>query len=223
MHNLRNEFMQSEFETANQEYGYELSPEFEFSQEYSNEYSGESSYELSPEFETFETSYEVTGYETELAQELMEVNNEAEFFDWLKSTAKKAAGVASNFLDSPTGQRATAALTNIAQKTLPAAGTAAGGFLGRKGGEALGGAIGGLVGPEGAPVGRAIGGFLGGKAGSWAGGKAGQWAADRVPSFVRFATDTLRNLANEVALKGPNVPVKPSIVKAAKTHYPIIL
>jgi len=109
--------MQSEFETANQEYGYELSPEFEFSQEYSNEYSGESSYELSPEFETFETSYEVMSNENELTQELMEVSNEAEFFDWLKSTAKKAAGVASNFLDSPTGQRATAALTNIAQKT----------------------------------------------------------------------------------------------------------
>src|SRR4030095_12900231 len=201
----------------------ELSPEFEFESPYNQEESsGETVNELLPEFE-FESNQESSQYEIQMAQELMQVQNEEEFFDWLKSTAKKAAGVASNFLDSPTGQRATAALTNIAQKTLPGAGTAAGGFLGRKGGEALGGAIGGLVGPEGAPVGRAIGGFLGGKAGSWAGGKAGQWAADRVPSFVRFATDTLRNLANEVALKGPNVPVKPSIVKAAKTHYPIIL
>ena len=212
---------QSESETMNQESSYELSPEFEFSQEYNQEYMGEANYELLPEFESYETAVYESSYETELTQELMEVSNEAEFFDWLKSTAKKAAGVASNFLDSPTGQRATSALTDIAQKTLPTAGAKAGGFVGQKGGEALGGAIGGYFGVG--PAGKAIGGYLGQKAGAYGGGKAGQWAADRFPSFVRFASDTIRNLANEVAVKGPNVAIKPAIIKAAQKHYPIIL
>lgn len=212
---------QSESETMNQESNYELSPEFEFSQEYNQEYMGEANYELLPEFESYETATYESSYEMELANELMEVSNEAEFFDWLKSTAKKAAGVASSFLDSPTGQRATSALTDIAQKTLPTAGAKAGGFVGQKGGEALGGAIGGYFGVG--PAGKAVGGWLGQKAGAYGGEKAGQWAADRVPSFVRFATDTIRNLANEVAVKGPNVSIQPSIIKAAQKHYPIIL
>lgn len=216
MHNLSNEYFENEFETANSEFGNELSPEFEFS----NEYSNESAYELAPEFE-FENPQMET-YEMVLAQELMEVSNEAEFLDWLKSTAKKAAGVASGFLDSPTGQKATRALTNIAQRTLPKAGAAAGGFLGNKGGGAIGGAIGGLVGPEGVPIGQAIGGWAGGKLGGWAGGKAGQYAADRFPSFVRFAGDTIRNLANEVS-NGARPSVKNAVVKSAKKYYPIIL
>ena len=220
MHNLMTEY-QSESETMNQESSFELLPEFEFSQEYNQESMGEANYELLPEFESYETAVYESSYETELTQELMEVSNEAEFFDWLKSTAKKAAGVASSFLDSPTGQRAASALTDIAVKTLPTAGAKAGGFVGQKGGEAVGGAIGGYFGAG--PAGKAIGGYLGQKAGTWGGGKAGQWAADRFPSFVRFATDTVRNLANEVAVKGPNVPIQPSIIKAAQKHYPIIL
>jgi hypothetical protein len=229
MHNLGNQFFQGELETGS--HGYELSPEFEFENEYNQEYSsGETGYELSPEFEFESSQYESPQYESpqyevyemQLAQELMEVSNEAEFLDWLKNTAKKAAGVASNFLDSPTGQKATTALTNIAQKTLPSAGATAGGFLGKKGGEALGGAIGGLVGPGGAAAGKAAGAWAGGKLGTWGGQKAGQWAADRFPSFVRFATDTVRNLANEVQ-SGRTPSVKPAIIKAATKHYPIIL
>lgn len=211
-------------ETGNNETGYELSPEFEFENAYSQEYTGETGYELSPEFE-FEAQYESPQYEVyemELAQELMEVQNEAEFFDWLKSTAKKAAGAASNFLDSPTGQQAASALTNIAQKTLPSAGATAGGFVGKKGGEALGGAVGGFFSPAGAAAGKAIGGWAGNKLGTWGGQKAGQYAADRFPSFVRFATDTVRNLSREVQM-GNTPAVKPAIIKAAKKHYPIIL
>jgi uncharacterized protein (DUF697 family) len=216
MHNMSNEYFQNEYETTTNEFGYELSPEFEFS----NEYTGESAYELAPEFEFENPQMEM--YEAQLAQELMEVSNEYEFLDWLKNTGKKVAGVASGFLDSPTGRKATQALTTIAQKTLPTAGKIAGGFLGKTGGEALGSAIGGAIGPEGVPIGKAIGGWAGGKAGSWAGGKAGQWGADRFPSFVKFAGDTIRNLANETST-GAKPSVKNAVVKAAKKHYPIIL
>lgn len=220
MHNLSNEYFQNEFEVASNESAYELSPEFEFSNEFSNEYSGETGYELSPEYEFENIAMET--YEAELAQELMEVNNEAEFTDWLKNTAKKAAGVAAGFLDSPTGKKATQALTSIAKKTLPGAGATAGGFIGSKGGSAIGGAIGALAGPEGAPIGQAIGGWAGGKLGSFAGSKAGQWAADRFPSFVRFATDAIRDLASEVS-RGARPSVKNSVIKSAKKNYPIIL
>lgn len=216
MHNLGNQFYQTQQEIgSNYESGYELSPEFELSNEneYSQEYNGESQYELLPEYESEGPQYETL--EMELAQELMEVQNEAEFLDWIKSTAKKAAGVASNFLDSPTGQQATGALINIAQKTLPSAGAAGGGFLGKKGGEALGGYFGGSAGSK-------IGGAIGGKLGSWGGEKAGQWAADRFPSFVRFTSDTLRNLSKEVRT-GKAPAIKPALISAATKHYPIIL
>ena len=225
MHNLSNQYFESQYETAgNQESGYELSPEFELGNEYSQEYSGESAYELSPEFELGnEYSGEYESYEMELAQELMEVSNEAEFFDWIKDTAKKAAGVAVNFLDSPTGQQATAALNDIAQKTLPSAGQAGGAWAGQKGGEYLGGAIAGALSDgAAAPIGKAIGGWAGSKLGGWGGQKAGQWAANKFPAFTRFATDTLRNLAKEVSV-GKAPVVKNAIVKAASKHYPIIL
>ena len=114
MHNLSNEYFQNEFETApGYENNYELSPEFE----YSNEYTGESAYELSPEFEAMNAEFEVV--QSELAQELMELNNEYEFGAWLKKLGRKAAGLASGFLNSPIGQQATATLGDIAKKTLP--------------------------------------------------------------------------------------------------------
>lgn len=213
MHNLSNEYFENQFE--NNETSYELSPEFAL-----NEF-GETNYELSPEYAYENPQAEIN--EIALAQELMEVSNEDEFFDWLKNTAKKAAGVASSFLDSPTGQKATQALTTIAQKTLPAAGKLGGGFLGRKGGEAIGSAIGAAIGPEGIPIGQAIGGWAGGKLGTWGGGKAGQYAASKFPAFVNFTKDTIRNLANEVSQGNSSPSVKNAITRSAKRYYPIIL
>ncbi len=198
MHNLSNEYFQNEFETSNNEYGYELSPEFEFN----NEYMGESAFELLPEFE-FENP-ELEMYEAELAQELMEISSEAEFGAWLKRLGKKAAGVASGFLNSPAGKQATNALGDIAKKTLPGLASGAGAWAGGK--------LGGLVGR--ADYGRQLG--------RQYGAQAGQKAADLSTDFVKFAGDAVSNLTQEFETGG--VPaVKPAIVKAAKKHYPIIL
>jgi uncharacterized protein (DUF697 family) len=198
MHNLSNEYFQNEFETGMNEYGNELSPEFEFE----NGYSGESNYELSPEFEFEGPAYEVNDHE--LAQELMEITNEAEFGAWLKKVGKKAAGGAVRFLGSPLGMQATAALGNIAKKTLPG--------LGGKAGAWAGGKIGGVFGR--ADAGRQLGQRLG--------TRAGNAAADRYPDFVRFATDALSNMSQEFEA-GTTPAVKPAIVAAAKKHYPVVL
>lgn len=199
MHNLSNEYFQSEFETNSNEYGSEFSPEYEFS----NEYNGESGYELSPEFEFENQEFEIT--QSELTQELMEINNEAEFGSWIKKLGKKAAGAASGFLNSQTGQQAVSAIGDIAKKTLPGLASRAGAWAGGK--------IGGFVGNAG--YGRQLGQQLG--------SKAGQQATNKLyPQFVKFATDAVSNLAQE--FETGSVPaVKPAIVNAAKKHYPIIL
>ena len=196
MHNLSNEYFQSEFNTN--EYGNELSPEFEFN----SENIGESQYELSPEF-TFESQgYEMN--EGELIQELMGVTNESEFGSWLKNLGKKAVGIASGFLGSPTGQQATALLGNIAKRTLPGLGSRAGGWVG--------GRLGGIVGQS----------NYGRKIGQRFGSQAGQSAADYYPDFVKFASDALSNMSQEYEA-GIQPQVKPAIVGAAKKYYPIIL
>lgn len=198
MHNLSNEYFQNEFENSSNEYGYELSPEFEFS----NEFEGETPYELSPEFE-FENQ-EMEMNQAELTQELMEINSEAEFGAWLKRMGKKAAGAAAGFLNSQAGQKATAALGDIAKKTLPGLASKMGGWAGSR--------IGGLVGR--ADYGQQLG--------QQYGSQAAQSATGRYPQFVKFATDTVNNLSREY--EAGKVPtVKPAIVKAAKKHYPIIL
>lgn len=198
MHNLSNEYLHNEFEFETQN-GYELSPEFE----YENTYAGESSYEYAPGFEFESSDGEV--YEYELTQELMQIQNEYEFGNWLKKLASKGAGLARNVINSSTGAKAINALSNIASKTLPSLASRAGSFIGRKAGGVVG------MGDAGARWGQKLGGM------------AANAAADRYPQFVKFAKDTLQNISNEVNAGNPAPAVKPAIVKAAAKHYPIIL
>lgn len=203
MHNLSNDYFQEEITTLNGNDEFELDPEFEMLDE------NEEEFELNAEFETDDMQYEL--YELELAEELLQIENEAEFGNWVKNVAKKTAGVAGNLLSSPTGQRATRALGNIAKKTLP--------ILGRAAGSAVGGAVGSRVGGN---VGRRVGSRLGGAAGNYLGNKAGQAVADNAPRFVKLTADTLKNLSKDV--NSGRVPqLKPAIVKAATKHYPIVL
>ncbi len=201
MHNLSNEYFQNEFENGNNEYANEISSEFEFE----NGYNTEASYELSPEFEfEFENNQEFEMNEFELSQELMQISNEFEFSNWLKKVAKKAAGAASGFLASPTGQQAIGALGSIAKKTLPGLASKAAGWAGGK--------VGGVFVRAG--YGRQLGERLG--------NQGAQAAIDRYPDFVKFITEALGNMSQEFE-SGTLTSVKPAIVAAAKKHYPIIL
>ncbi len=129
MYNANNSYYQSEFEIPTQEYGYELSSELGFS----NEFSNEAAYELSPEFEFGTAS---NGELYELSQELTGISNEYEFSSWLKKLARKGANVGLNILNSPAGRQATAALGNIASKTLPSLAAKAGGMITEAGAKA---------------------------------------------------------------------------------------
>ena len=198
------------------EFPYELSPELEYSNqsnmeysnessnEYSNEYMGESGYELSPEFET--GSYQNESFEIQLSNELTELSNEYEFGDWLKKLAKKGAGAALGLLNSPSGQHVISSLGNIAQKTLSGLGQRAGSWLGQKVGSVAGANIGNQIAQYGANAGQQL----------------GQMAADRIPAYVRFANNTLQNIAHEISM-GQQPQIKTAILKSAAIHYPLIL
>ncbi len=235
MHNLGNELSQ-EFGSVHETF--ELNSEFGFQNELFQESNFEvgsspeiQEYELSPEFEilgeTFgeflqeapqmESNYEL--HELQLAQEFEMLSTEAELGAWIKSIAQKGARVASNVLDSKTGRQLTKTLTNIAQKTLPIGAGLVGGLAGGALGSAAGGALGSGFGPAGATIGKAIGNTLGDAAGAYVGQQAGQALANRVPQFVRFATDSIRNFANA---GGRAIP-KQVLVPAARRHYPFIL
>ncbi|MBE7173295.1 MAG: hypothetical protein INR73_22170 [Williamsia sp.] len=214
MHNLGNQFYQTQNEMgSNYESGYELSPEFEFENENENEYAGESQYELLPEFES--GGFQNESYEAELAQELMEVQNEAEFLDWMKKAAKTVTSNVGKLFGRPEVQQAATKLSDIAKNTLPGAGEAAGGVLGKKAGEKVGTYFGGGV------VSDTLG-AAGQKIGGGVGKAFGEWAGNRVPGFINLATNTLRNLSREINM-GKTPDVKAVIVNAAAKHYPIIL
>lgn len=207
MHNLSNDYFQEEIPSLNGNGGFELDPEFEFQDGFDEDYDEE--FELSAEFETEDIQFEL--YEIELAEELLLIDNEAEFGNWVKKVAKRTAGGAGNLLSSPTMQKATSALGTIAKKTLP--------VLGGVAGKALGGAVGSKIGGN---KGRIGGSMAGLQAGNYLGAKAGQAIADNAPRFVKFTADTLKNLSKEI--NAGNIPeIKPAIIQAATKHYPMVL
>lgn len=205
MHNLPNDHFQQEFETADGEF--ELDPEFEFDGEFDGEFDQE--FELDQNYETDGVQFEV--YEMELAEELLELETDAEFLDWAKKVARRTAGVAANLITSPTGRQAVRALGSIAKRTLP--------VLGGQAGRAIGSAIGGRAFGR---TGAKIGGAWGKRAGSFVGGKAGQAISKNLPGFVRLTADTLRNLS-KAQQTGKRLEIRPAIARAASRHYPIIL
>ncbi|MEJ1237430.1 hypothetical protein WBG78_04815 [Chryseolinea sp. T2] len=124
MHNLHNQFTQSEFE---------LTPE------YVNEYDQE--YGYANEFEAEITSQEGTFGEAsqmELASELLSISNEFELDQFLGSLFKKAKGL----IKSGTGRALGGLLKSVAKKALPIAGGAIGTALLPGVGTAVGGALG---------------------------------------------------------------------------------
>ncbi len=128
MHNLRNEFVQSEFE-LNPEYLGEYNQEFEYNTEIQGEISNQEG-----------TFGEVS--QMELASELLSITNEMELDQFLGKLFKKAVGGASSFLKSGAGKALGGVLKNVAKKALPIAGR----VLGNAVLPGVGGMIGGALG-----------------------------------------------------------------------------
>jgi len=99
--------------------------------------------------ESFETGHGNGVFSEEeqmgLAAEMMEINSEEEFEDFLGDLISKGVQAIGGFIGAPAGQALGGVLKNAAKKLLPMAGQALGGFIGGPAGSQLGGQFGSLV------------------------------------------------------------------------------
>jgi hypothetical protein len=118
--------------------------------------------------------------EVELAHQLLSVNSEQEFEQFLGDFLSKAVSTVGNIVRSPIGQAIGGVLKGVAQKALPMAGTALGGMIG-------------------GPLGAQIGGGIANAASQLIGsetemyGGSGEQEFDGARQFVRLAADTAQN------------------------------
>lgn len=141
--------------------------------------------------------------EYELASELLEVNSEQEFEQFLGDLISKAGKAIGGFINSPTGNALGGILKSAAGKLLPMAG------------QALGGLVGG-------PAGSQIGGQLAQAAGGMFGLEMEQ--EDRefetAATFVRLAGDAVKNAAQAPAGANPRAVAQNAVAQAAQVHAP---
>jgi hypothetical protein len=141
--------------------------------------------------------------EWELASELLEVNSEAEFEQFLGGLISKAGRAIGSFMGSPTGQAVGGALKSAAGKLLPMAGSAIGGYFG---------------GPGGAQIGGKIAQTAGSMFGLEAEAEEREWEA--ASTFVRLAADTVKNAATAPAGSNPAAVAQNALAQAAQVHAP---
>lgn len=142
--------------------------------------------------------------EMELASELLEVNSEAEFEQFLGDLISKAGKAVGSFISSPTGQAMGGILKSAAGKLLPMAGSAIGGYFG---------------GPAGAKIGGQLAQTAGGMFGlGEAESEEREWEA--ATTFVRLAGDAVKNAAGAPANANPRAVAQNAVAQAAQIHAP---
>jgi len=141
--------------------------------------------------------------EMEFAAELLELNSEAEFEQFLGDIFSKVGKAAGSFISSPTGQALGGLLKSAAGKVLPMAGQALGGYLG-------------------GPTGAKIGGQLASQAGSLFGFEMESEEAEfeAATNFVRLAADAAKHLAAAPQTGNPRALAQAALMKAAEVHAP---
>lgn len=161
-------------------------------------------------FESYETGEVNEAMEMELAQQLLEVNSEAELEEFLGRLFSRVAQGAKTFMNSGVGQAVGGVLRNVAKTALPMVGSA----------------VGSLVAPG---VGTAIGGRLGSMASSllevselesMAEGEAEFEAARR---YVRWAAGTVRNGMRAPRGSEPRAAARAAAVSSARRYAPALL
>lgn len=191
------------------EYSPELSGQEAESYEFNEqEWSGETYGET--EGETYGESYGETvlteAEETELANELLGVTNEAELDRFIGNLLSRAARAVGSVVRSPIGQAVGGVLKGVAKKALPLAGGAIGGYfggpLGAKIGSGLASAAGSALGLEGETLEQEDREFEGAK------------------QFVRLGADTVKQAASAPASVDPRSVAQNAAIAAAKTHAP---
>jgi uncharacterized protein (DUF697 family) len=195
MHNLRNEFVQSEFE-LNPEYVNEYSQEFEYNGEYQGEISSQEG-----------TFNEVS--QMELASELLSVTNEMELDQFLGKLFKKAVGAASTFVKSPAGKALGGVLKNVAKKALPIAGK----VLGNAVLPGVGGMIGGALGNAASGMFEL----------ELEGLSQEDREFETAKAFVKFAGNAARNAASSPQNRPPADVARNAVATAARRYAPGLL
>jgi hypothetical protein len=158
--------------------------------------------------ETFEYDFEQEGVfgeaeVTQLASELMEVQNEAELEQFLGDLIKKAGSAVGSFIKSPTGQALGGLLKSAAKQVLPMAGSALGGLVG---------------GDTGAQLGSKLGSFVGDKFEMEAEGEF-----ETAKDFIRMACDAAKKVAASPPGSNPMSVASAAVSQAAATHLPALL
>jgi len=142
----------------------------------------------------------------QLASDLMEVNSEEEFEDFLGDLISQGAKALGGFISSPTGNALGSVLKGAAKQLLPVAGQALGGFIG---------------GPAGAQIGGQLASAASGMFEAEAEAEEQEWEAAN--TFVKLATDAVKNAAAAPPGSDPVAVAKSAVVEAAKVHAPAIV
>jgi hypothetical protein len=144
-------------------------------------------------------------HELELASELLEVRDEAELDRFLGALLRSAAGAASNFARSPTGQALGGILKRATKEALPVVGRGIGGLVSPGGGEA------------GARIGRAAADLFGLELEGLS-GEDREFEIAR--ALIRFAKAACRNALNAPQDAPPAAVARQAALAAAHQHAP---
>lgn len=206
-----NEF-ESDYETDQEgefeeEGEFESDTEFEDTQgEFSDEFESDTEFESDMESDyEFESDNEVI--ETELATQLLSVNNEEELEEFLGKLFKKVKKAGAKFLQSPTGNLLKNYLKGLAKKTLPIASTALGGVIG---------------GPLGAKVAGSASQMVGKALGLELEGLSPEDKEFEVAKgYIRFSKDAINRAAGDRNNRySPRNAARSAMTKAARRHAP---
>lgn len=145
--------------------------------------------------------------EAEFANELLNVNSEAELDRFLGDFIRKVGSVAGKVIRSPVGQALGGVLKGVAKKALPLAGGALGGFFG---------------GPLGAKIGSGLASAAGGALGLEGEMNGEDREFEGARQFVRLAADTV-NRAAQAGAGDPRAIAQNAALAAARQHAPGLL
>jgi hypothetical protein len=160
--------------------------------------------------ESYESGEQQESLEFELAQELLEITNEAELEEFLGKLVRGVARGASSFMKSSVGKAVGGVLRNVAKTALPMVGSALGSFVA----PGIGTAIGGKLGSMAAKLLEAE------ELESMGEGEAEFEAARR---YVRWANSTVRNAMRAPYGVPPRTVARSAAVSSARRYAPALL
>ena len=142
--------------------------------------------------------------EMQLAADLMELETEEEFENFLDGLISGVAKAAGGFLNSSAGKALGGLLKGAAKKLLPVAGAAIGGYFG-------------------GPVGASLGGNIAGSVASSLEMEAGEMEWEAARTFVRLAADAARNAAQSPEGETPEDIARQAVTDSAQKNAPALI